>query len=66
MSDHSDIKEALVRAIVDAASSEKGTLDSEDREMIVKYHLGQITRTELDRFALAKAKRIHEQGKRPQ
>ena len=68
MTDHSDIdiKEALVSIVVDAMSSEKGILDPEDREMIVKYHMGQITRTELDAFASAKAKRILDQKDSPQ
>lgn len=66
MTDHSDIKEALVRTIVDAASSQKDILDPEDKEMLVKYHTGQITRTELDAFANAKAKRMLDQKDSPQ
>lgn len=66
MTAHNDIKEALVRTLVDAASSQNDILDPEDREMLVKYHMGQITMAELDQFALAKAKRIEEQEKRPQ
>ena len=65
MSDHSDIKEALIRTIVNF-SSQNGMLDPEDREMLVKYHMGQITRSEFDAFALVKPKRISEQETRPQ
>lgn len=66
LTDHSDIKEALVRTIVEAASSQKGILDPEDQEMIVKYHMGQITIQELNAFANAKAKRISDQKDSPQ
>lgn len=57
MSDNSDIKQALIRTIVNF-SSQNGMLDPEDREMLIKYHMGRITRSELDAFAQAKAKRI--------
>jgi hypothetical protein len=66
MTDHGDIKEALIRTLVDEASSQTCILDGEDREMLVKFHMGQVTLQELDVFALAKAKRIEEQKNRPQ
>ena len=66
MADHINIKEALIRALVDAASSPKSILDPEDREILVKYHMGQITRQELDAFANAKAKRLLDQKDNPQ
>lgn len=65
MSNHSDIKGALIRAIVDF-SSQNGMLDPGDREMLVKYHVSHVSKSELDAFALAKTKRIKEQEKRPQ
>jgi hypothetical protein len=66
MADHTNIKEALIRALVDAASSQKSVLDPEDREILVKYYMGQITRRELDAFANAKAKRLLDQKDNPQ
>jgi hypothetical protein len=59
------IKRALAASLVRIAS-EKTALDSEDQEMLIKYHLGEITKSELDTFAVAKARRLEQQIKRPQ
>ena len=65
MTDRSKIKEALLRVVIEAAS-QHGTLDQEDRDMLVRYHLGQITREQLDAFTSAKAERIQDQINNPQ
>jgi len=65
VTDRSKIKEALLRVVIEAAS-QHGTLDQEDRDMLVRYHLGQITREQLDAFTSAKAKRIQDQINNPQ
>ena len=65
MTDRSKIKEALLRVVIEAAS-QYGTLDQEDRDMLVRYHMGQITREQLDAFTAAKAKRIQDQINNPQ
>lgn len=59
------LKRALLASIV-RISSENSSLDDEDQEMLVRYHMGEISRSELDSFAIAKANRLEQQVKRPQ
>ena len=53
----SEIKRALVRVII-RAQSEGSLLDDEDQEMLLRYHMGEITKVELDNYATRKADRL--------
>ena len=65
MTERSEVKRAFLRLVVDAASWNR-VLDSEDREMLVKFHMGEITKDQFDAFTAAKAQRLQEQIDRPQ
>ena len=50
----SEMKRALLRIVI-GLQSEGTLLDTEDQEMLVLYHMGEITKGELDHYALRKA-----------
>ena len=53
----SEIKRALLRVII-RAQSEGSLLDDEDQEMVLRYHMGEVTKVELDNYATRKADRM--------
>jgi hypothetical protein len=62
--DKQEVKRALVSLIV-AIACENSALDIQDQEMAVKYHMGEITKSEFEAFAAAKAHRLEKQIKKP-
>ena len=60
-----EIKKALLTSVVRTAS-ENTVLDDEDQEMLIRYHMGEITESDLEAFADAKALRLEQQIKRLQ
>ena len=50
----SEMKRALLRIVI-GLQSEGTLLDTEDQEMLVLYHMGEITKGELDNYAIRKA-----------
>ena len=60
-----ELKRALLTSIVRSAC-ENGVLDKEDQEMLIRYHMGEITKGDLESFAVGKAGCLEQQMKRRQ
>lgn len=63
--DRRQIKDALVRLIIELSGSETD-LDEEDRAVLARYGSGSITKDEMISFFRSKAARIEDQIRRPQ